>query len=269
MAWVVPVGMAAYEIYKGLTDKSGGSPSSGAGSDAALQAAQAQKIALMQQALKMTSAYRPQIAGARQNAMNNRLTAYGGAANALATMYGPGAGPRTNYPSYVAPRDPNGMVQGITPNRNILSTSIPQGGNPAYVAPRDPNGIVQGIAPNQGVLNPQPGTGANPVFVPPPNPVGMTPAGGVNDSRFRSGSLGLPAGSQNQSDFNAAAANVGGGLSGLQGYLDALRAPSMVGRLNLGSMVTPGTVAPNAGILGGGPGPASVPASSTGGLKRL
>lgn len=150
-------------LVSGLFDSGGITPSSGAGSDAALQAAQAQKIALMQQALKMTEAYRPQIAHARQEAMNNRLGAYQGAANALQTMYGGGHGAIPNVD-----QGKRASTAGVTAANgyigNRLSTLLPTY-MPLKASP-------QAQATRAGGFNPPPGISTlTPVLPPTTSPI--------------------------------------------------------------------------------------------------
>ena len=92
----VPLAMAA--ISKAMS-------SSG---DSGVASANANKLQLMGQAQKDLGAYRPQLMQAEMGAMNNRLGAYRGAQDALATMYGGGRNPA---PRGVLP-DPSVLGQG-------------------------------------------------------------------------------------------------------------------------------------------------------------
>lgn len=116
----------------------------------AVDAANAQKLALMREAQAKLDAYRPQLMGAEQGAMTRRLGAYGGAQDALATMYGKGAYQGLPDPAFVV----NGRNAQVTYPEAApgMSTGMPtpgvqQSSASPFAAPGKGNGPPLGNFP--------------------------------------------------------------------------------------------------------------------------
>lgn len=118
------------------------------------RAAQAQKLAAMQQAAQVYGQYRPQAQQARINALSNISTAYQPANNALATLYGGGTGqvPYAPRPAGYRPITAGGAPSTASPYMpaptGAAARAVLDNGN----SMRNPPGITERtVTPSQGL----------------------------------------------------------------------------------------------------------------------
>lgn len=156
---------AAIALFSELTSDKGGA-------DAGVATANADKLRLMKQAQDQLSQYRPQLAGAEKAAMNDTLSSYQGANDALATMYGggkAGGGPMGKLPdpSVLGGRSAGQLLGGsggVGDHGNLISPdrsgAYPRPGGIDSLAGALFGGSGTGDKGNLVGPTPSPGTGA-------------------------------------------------------------------------------------------------------------
>ncbi len=193
---------------------------------AAERQAQAQKIAMMQQAAGVYGDYRQQAQQARMNALSNISTAYQPANNALATLYGGGTGqvPFAARPANYAPITAGGGPGQSAYRPQPIPAGAAQGVMPALADARNPPGSTIPISRPTAQL-PMP---ARPPAAPPapalaaaqpPDRVKM-PAGGAQ--AVMAGALAAAKGGSTRT-LAGPAPNLSGGI---QGALQGAKAPT-------------------------------------------
>lgn len=123
------------------------------------QAALAKKLQSMMQAGNVLGQYRPEMMNARMNALRNRMSAYQGANNALATMYGKrnaqGFGQLTQNPmSPTMAYQGNAQIPGDHPMAGTLQKYLEDNGlNTGTVKAHQVSGSVRQASPQATAAN--------------------------------------------------------------------------------------------------------------------
>lgn len=167
MAWVAAI-PAIVSVIKSLSDSASGNNGQGQ-----VQAAGANKLHNMDEATRVLQHQRGQRAQTQMNMLANRMGAYQGANNVLASMYGPqgsmapnlnvGGGPGGGRPpgAPAPPSGPPGGMQNPTSARTLFGGSGLAPPSPGQAPPSGPPGGMQSPASAQrlsagGLAQPHP-----------------------------------------------------------------------------------------------------------------